>query len=162
MFRSLFFALFWHLWLCWRVSYFISDHLLLKNLLRTLHLVLNLNRSKLKDHQLPRIQSGDPVARYFGLKRGQVSDPWQIKNRVYCDVIYSNTSGRCSPFVDWVKWALKMAGNCKERWKFQTNHTIGTQNKISKLLFAYLLETALFRPVLLKTIPLNLFLFHRL
>ena len=36
MFRSLFFALFWHLWLCWRASYFISDHLLLKNLLRTL------------------------------------------------------------------------------------------------------------------------------
>ena len=37
MFKSLFFALFWHLWLCWRASYFISDHLLLKNLLRTLH-----------------------------------------------------------------------------------------------------------------------------
>ena len=37
MFKSLFFALFWHLWLCWRASYFISDHLLLKNLLRTLN-----------------------------------------------------------------------------------------------------------------------------
>ena len=36
VFKSLFFALFWHLWLCWRASYFISDHLLLKNLLRTL------------------------------------------------------------------------------------------------------------------------------
>ena len=36
MLKSLFFALFWHLWLCWRASYFISDHLLLKNLLRTL------------------------------------------------------------------------------------------------------------------------------
>ncbi|KAG1651508.1 DNA-directed RNA polymerases I, II, and III subunit RPABC1 [Nymphon striatum] len=31
-----------------------------------------LSRYKLKDHQLMRIQSLDPVARYFGLKRGQV------------------------------------------------------------------------------------------
>ena len=36
VFKLLFFALFWHLWLCWRASYFISDHLLLTNLLRSL------------------------------------------------------------------------------------------------------------------------------
>lgn len=31
-------------------------------------------RYKLKENMLMRIQAGDPVARYFGLKRGQVDE----------------------------------------------------------------------------------------
>lgn len=52
----------------------ITEHMLVPE-----HIVLTgeekrelLDRYKLKDSQLPRIQVGDPVSRYFGLKRGQV------------------------------------------------------------------------------------------
>jgi DNA-directed RNA polymerase I, II, and III subunit RPABC1 len=52
----------------------ITEHLLVPE-----HIVLTtdekkelLIRYKLKDSQLPRIQAGDPVSRYFGLKRGSV------------------------------------------------------------------------------------------
>ena len=38
----------------------------------TFYLFILFDRYKLKDNQLMRIQASDPVARYFGLKRGQV------------------------------------------------------------------------------------------
>ncbi|KII71545.1 DNA-directed RNA polymerases I, II, and III subunit RPABC1 [Thelohanellus kitauei] len=64
------------------IEYFFEDELMFNILEHELvpeHIVMSqaekaelLQRYKLKDSQLPRIQITDPVARYFGLQRGQV------------------------------------------------------------------------------------------
>ena len=66
----------------YRIEYFKDAELLVDITEHTLvpqHIVLSqnekaelLNRYKLKETQLPRVQVNDPVARYYGMKRGQV------------------------------------------------------------------------------------------
>lgn len=46
-----------------------------------------LSRYKLKENMLMRIQAGDPVARYFGLKRGQVSGLFRLNLAIYLTLI---------------------------------------------------------------------------
>lgn len=58
-----------------------------------------LSRYKLKENMLMRIQAGDPVARYFGLKRGQVRVGKSLKSRCAklkfrFDFRWSKLSGR--------------------------------------------------------------------
>jgi DNA-directed RNA polymerase I, II, and III subunit RPABC1 len=65
-----------------RIEHFKESELLVditKHQLVPVHQVLTpneknelLKRYRLKDSQLPRIQSNDPVARYYGMRRGQV------------------------------------------------------------------------------------------
>ena len=56
------------------------------------------SRYKLKDQQLPRIQKSDPVARYFGLARGQGKSKFGLfdilKILVFKIIRRSETAGR--------------------------------------------------------------------
>ena len=97
MFKSLFFALFWHLWLCWRASYFISDHLLLKNLSRTLNCTIGM---------FSEIAYRPPIG-YFRLRRILVYS--------FCLIIIG-LSLSIMKLIKWDFWILKEHNNFSYFW----------------------------------------------